>query len=107
MVIGFKTVMGAGAIASVAIIAATERGPAPVKPVLIADESFDDRFPYVIVAPKQDREHMAALPSKQETAHAETKTVVRVESGHKPKLRTTCHRRHYYIKGHRYWSCKR
>ena len=105
MALAFKLIMGASAITSVMIIAATERGPAVVHPINLPQEHFEERFPYLVVTPKQDRERAAVAPAPERPAHASAE--VKVQSGHNRKLRVSCERRYYYIKGHRYWRCKR
>lgn len=104
MAVAFKAIMGAGAVGSMLIIAVTER--VPVKPVLIdVTEDFEERFPFVIVMPKQDREPLAVPALPPAHASAEIK-VQKVQSGHNRNLRETCRRSYYYIKGHRHWRCR-
>jgi hypothetical protein len=111
MAVAFKVLMGAGAIWSVLIIAASERTAPPVieNALPIVEQSFfDDRYPFVIVTRKQDRDRTAALPSVQEPLQASAEAKVRkVNNGHNAKPPVTCKRRHFYTKGHRYWSCRR
>jgi hypothetical protein len=100
MALAFKLIMGMSAITSVMVIAATERGPATVDAPLVAQESFDERFPFLIVTPKQNSER-AAQP---QPAHASAEIKARRTHG---KPRTSCRRDYYYIKKHRYWRCRR
>ena len=66
-------------------------------------EDFDERYPFVIVTRKQDRDPTVE-PSR---AMVEAKIEQAVQKVHNRERRASCRRVHFYRNGHRHWRCRR
>ena len=121
MALMFKLMIGAGAVGSAILIAASERNTVPIKamiepefaerfPVMVPPPSpeFAERFPVMVPPPSPTWRTNAVVPVDV-AATASVKIEPRpVASPSKVRQsRSVCHRVYFTQNSHRYWRCRR
>jgi hypothetical protein len=106
MALMFKLVIGAGAVGSAILIAASERNTEPIKAMIVPE--FAERFPVMVPPPSPTWRTNAVVPvDVAATASVEIEPRPVASPSKVRQSGFVCHRVYFTQNSHRYWRCRR
>jgi hypothetical protein len=105
MALTFKLLIGAGAVGSAVLIAASERKTEPIKAKI--EPEFAERFPVMVPPPSAWRANAVVPVDVAASASVEIEPKPAASPSKVRQSGFVCHRVYFTQNHHRYWSCRR